>query len=83
MNVHQIAGKDVNGTLSHYFAVAIPMTITTIWTIVAFQVHHIDDRLNTWKDRLLWPIILPRVLLQPRPRMTDEESTLVAGNDDA
>jgi len=74
MNVHQIAGNNVNGTLSHYFAVAIPMTITTIWTIVAFQAHHIDSRLKTWWDRLLWPIILPRALLRPKEKRTDEES---------
>lgn len=87
MNVHPIAGKDVRGTLGHYFAAAIPMTVTTIWAIIAFQVHHIDNRLKTWKDRLLWPIRLPRALRQrarerKTERITDEESLLTAENAD-
>ena len=73
MNVHQFAGNNVVASLAHYFAVAIPLTIATVWVIVAFQVHHIDARLKTWTDRLLWPIMLPRVLLQPEGK-TDEES---------
>jgi len=39
MNVTILQPKDqVNATLSQYFAVAVPLTIITIWIIVAFQI---------------------------------------------
>ena len=36
MNVKEIS-KDTSGTLPHYFATAAPLTMVTIWVIMAFR----------------------------------------------
>ncbi|GJJ08746.1 hypothetical protein Clacol_002965 [Clathrus columnatus] len=43
MNVKEIAGDTVTGTLAHYVETAIPLTIATIWVIVALQAAWLND----------------------------------------
>ncbi|KAF8991945.1 hypothetical protein BDQ17DRAFT_1332598 [Cyathus striatus] len=57
MNVKEFS-PDTNGTLSHYFSTAIPMTIATIWIIVAFQIQNIyPGPVNAWR-RVAWPVLM-------------------------
>ncbi|KAF9037772.1 hypothetical protein BJ165DRAFT_1416932 [Panaeolus papilionaceus] len=57
MNVDEIA-PDTNGTLPHYVETALPLTITTVWIIIAFQSQDIyPNRVPYWK-RLGWPFVI-------------------------
>ncbi|KAF8062242.1 hypothetical protein FPV67DRAFT_1563640 [Lyophyllum atratum] len=49
---------DTGGTLPHYLAVAIPLTITTIWVVVAFQSKHIFPTDTSLLRRFAWPVQL-------------------------
>ena len=57
MNVAEI-NPTSSGTLSHYFAVAFPLTIVTVWVIIAFQSKHIFKERTTFFKRLGWPVYL-------------------------
>ncbi|KAF8991947.1 hypothetical protein BDQ17DRAFT_1370148 [Cyathus striatus] len=57
MNVIEIS-PDTNETLSHYFATAVPLTIATIWIIIAFQIRNILSEPVTFWKRVGWPIFL-------------------------
>ena len=57
MNVAEI-NPSSSGTLSHYFAVAFPLTIVTVWVIIAFQSKHIFKERTTFFRRLGWPAYL-------------------------
>jgi hypothetical protein len=59
MNIKEI-NPGTNGSLPHYFATAIPLTVVTAWVIIAFQGRwgsQEEDKVSIWK-RLLWPIML-------------------------
>ena len=59
MNIKEI-NPGTYGTLPHYFATTIPLTVLTTWVIVAFQGkwnEHVGEDISIWK-RLLWPIML-------------------------
>jgi len=57
MNVKEIT-EDGHGTLAHYVESALPLTLATIWIIVAFQSKHLlPSHVNFW-TRLAWPILL-------------------------
>ncbi|GLB39825.1 hypothetical protein LshimejAT787_0703350 [Lyophyllum shimeji] len=57
MNVTTFA-PNTGGTMPHYLAVAIPLTIMTIWVVVAFQSKHLyPEGTSTWK-RFGWPVQL-------------------------
>ena len=49
MNVNEIT-PGTNGTIFHYFALALPLTILTAWIIIAFQSKYIfPARTGFWK----------------------------------
>lgn len=63
MNIKEIS-PDTNGTLPHYFAVALPLTIVTIWAIVAFQSKHLFPEGTSVVRRFSWPVQLCLTLLR-------------------
>jgi hypothetical protein len=67
MNVREL-DAGTYGTLGNYFEVCLPLTLVTIWIIVAYQSRFVlrEDKV-TWK-KLLWPIVLAqRLLSRPQP----------------
>ncbi|KAG6840305.1 hypothetical protein C0991_007630 [Blastosporella zonata] len=63
MNIQEIAPQTL-GTLSHYFEVAIPLTIVTIWVVVAFQSKYIYPGETSLFRRFGWPVELCLNLLR-------------------
>ncbi|KAL0068934.1 hypothetical protein AAF712_003927 [Marasmius tenuissimus] len=62
MNVHEIA-PDTKQTLPHYFLVAMPLTVATIWLVMTIQSKYIlSHRQTTFMQRLAWPYLLAREL---------------------
>jgi len=57
MNVAEINPGSL-GTLPHYFAIALPMTIVTAWVIIAFQSKYIFKKETNFFKRLGWPAYL-------------------------
>jgi hypothetical protein len=57
MNVNEIT-PGTNGTISHYFALALPLTIPTAWIIIAFQSKYIFPAGTGFWKRLTWPFFL-------------------------
>ncbi|KAF8997735.1 hypothetical protein BDQ17DRAFT_1544282 [Cyathus striatus] len=55
MNVKEIT-DDARATLGHYISAAIPMTIATVWIIIAFHSKHVVEK-PFWQ-RLGWPYLL-------------------------
>ncbi|KAG6835646.1 hypothetical protein H0H93_016234 [Arthromyces matolae] len=62
MNVDLLVPQ-TNGTLSHYFAVAMPLTIATIWVVVAFQSKHLYPDNTGLLIRFGWPVRLCLTIL--------------------
>ncbi|KAF8516402.1 hypothetical protein JB92DRAFT_2267729 [Gautieria morchelliformis] len=60
MNIKEI-NPGTKGSLPHYFATTIPLTLLTTWVIIAFQGRWSsqgeDDNVSIWR-RLMWPIML-------------------------
>jgi hypothetical protein len=54
MNVKEI-NPGTNGTVPHYIATVVSLTLASIWVIVAFQSKHYLEGQSMWR-RLLWPI---------------------------
>jgi len=56
MNVAEI-NPGTNGTLAHYAETAMPLTIVTIWLIIAFQTkrHFAEDEHASVLGNLMWP----------------------------
>ena len=65
MNIKDLV-NDTKGTLAHYFAVAISLTLTTIWVIVAFQSKDIYPEGTSLWVRFGWPGMLAMNLLKSR-----------------
>ena len=62
-------------TLAHYVEAAVPLTLVTIWIIVAFQSRFVireDDAM--WK-KLLWPVALVQRFLPRQRRRLDDDSS--------
>jgi len=57
MNIKEIT-DGTNGTLGHYAAAAIPLTLATIWIIVALQGRwqHKGGKHMSFARRLAWPL---------------------------
>ncbi|KAF8062374.1 hypothetical protein FPV67DRAFT_1508215 [Lyophyllum atratum] len=80
MNITALSSDpDIKGTLEHYVLTAIPLTVLTIWFIVASQTNAPGSRMGSrgWR-RLAWPYsFLKRVIWPDRPEVVeqyDEES---------
>jgi len=58
---------NTNGSISHYFATAIPLTLATIWIIIAFQSKRYlgRDTASLWSQPG-WPIMVIRKCFRPR-----------------
>lgn len=57
MNVHQIA-PGTTATLPQFIEGAIPLTLATIWIIIAFQSKYIFPKNASFWTRLGWPILM-------------------------
>jgi len=83
MNIEEI-NPGTKGTLSHYFAAALPLTVISTWVIVAYQGQWSqtgDDRMIVSViKRLLWPAMLLRRLMgmeKPQQQDNSSDTTLV------
>ncbi|KAF8523158.1 cora-like Mg2+ transporter protein-domain-containing protein [Hysterangium stoloniferum] len=72
MNLREI-NPDSNGTLSHYFATAVPLTIVSTWVIVAYQwTARPNEQAPAGMMRLLWPVMLVwRLIGRPQDKGSD------------
>ncbi|KAG6907533.1 hypothetical protein DXG01_008569 [Tephrocybe rancida] len=57
MNIQEVSPNTL-GTLPHYLAVAIPLTVITIWVVIAFQSKYIYPDGTSLFVRFAWPIQL-------------------------
>ena len=71
MNVAEI-NPGTAGTLSHYFAIALPLTIVTAWIIIAFQSKYIFKEQTNFFKRLGWPAYLVINMIKARRAKMDE-----------
>jgi hypothetical protein len=78
MNI-SILAPDTEGTLAHYFEVAISLTVSTVWVIVAFQSKYIyPDNTPIWV-RLGWPVMLTMNLLKSRFGKVEKQLPIAKG----
>ncbi|KAK0230350.1 cora-like Mg2+ transporter protein-domain-containing protein [Armillaria fumosa] len=67
MNVRELTGgEETEGTLTHYFAAAVPLTLLTIWVVMTFQSKHLFASGSTFWMRLVWPWILFKQVFMKR-----------------
>ena len=68
MNIREL-NAGTFGSLSHYIEAALPLTVVTIWIIVAYQSRFVlrEDK-AMWK-KFLWPI----ALLLTRPQRPEDD----------
>ena len=68
MNVIEL-NQGTYGTLAHYVEATLPLTLVTVWVVVAFQNSFtVREAGSTW-TKLLWPILILRSLLyKPKRR---------------
>jgi len=58
MNITELAGNEAKGSVPHYLAVTLTLTIVTVWLVVALQSEsplHEEGVITPLKWRLLWP----------------------------
>lgn len=75
MNIKEIT-PNTHGSLPHYFETAIPLTIVTIWIIIAFQSkQHLGGPESSLWVKLWWPIrFFGRPVERFRRKLTVEKS---------
>lgn len=72
MNIKEIV-PDTFGTLPHYFATAVPLTLVTIWVVIAFQSKYLfRNRPTSFWMRLMWPILVFRAMFGKKEEKPDE-----------
>jgi hypothetical protein len=71
MNVIEINPKS-KGTLPRYFAAAFPLTIVTVWIIIAFQSKYLFKEKTNFFKRLGWPAYLVINMIKERKAQMDE-----------
>ena len=73
MNVDEIA-PDTTATLPQFIAGAIPLTLATIWIIIAFQSKYIFPKNASFWTRLSWPILMLRRAFgrDPYPKQSED-----------
>ena len=67
MNVIEL-NSGTYGTLRHYVAASLPLTLVTIWIIVAYQSRFVLREDEAMWKKLLWPIALIHRLISRNPR---------------
>ncbi|TFK31450.1 hypothetical protein BDQ12DRAFT_694126 [Crucibulum laeve] len=73
MNVGEISPGTL-GTLPHYVETAVPLTVTTIWIIIAFQSRYIFPNNVSFWVRLGWPFLMLARLFGKDPfKKTEKE----------
>jgi hypothetical protein len=82
MNVSEI-NPNTNGTLSHYFAVAFPLTIVTAWIIIAFQSKYIFKKETSFFKRLGWPAYLLLDMIRGKSQKSDDVSIEVISEENS
>lgn len=83
MNINEI-NPGTLGSLPHYMAVAVPLTIVTIWVIIAFQSKYLfEDDTPIW-TRFAWPFFLAkRMLWRKGGQRGQDENEKLLGNHNA
>jgi hypothetical protein len=71
MNVTEI-NPGTAGTLPHYFAISLPLTIVTAWIVIAFQSKYIFKEKTHFFKRLGWPAYLFINMIKDRKAKMDE-----------
>ena len=71
MNVAEINPGSL-GTLGHYFAAALPLTIVTAWIIIAFQSKYIFKDKTHFFKRLGWPAYILIEMIRKRTQKNDD-----------
>ncbi|KAL0064677.1 hypothetical protein AAF712_008375 [Marasmius tenuissimus] len=76
MNVKEVTHDDNPGVIV-YIAVAIPLTVLTVWVIMTFQIKHFFQDDTTFWMRLWWPVLLFRSVfgLDDKPEKPDRSDT--------
>lgn len=78
MNITLLA-PGTHGTLGHYFAVAISLTVSTVWVIVAFQSKYIYPPNTPLWRRFGWPVMLCMNLMSSRFGRTEGQLPIRKG----
>ncbi|KAJ7057068.1 cora-like Mg2+ transporter protein-domain-containing protein [Mycena amicta] len=65
MNIAEI-NPGTLGSLGHYFETALPLTLVTIWAVMALQGKYLLGRDATVWMRLIWPVTLMRQMIRRR-----------------
>jgi len=62
-------------SLAHFFEAMLPLTLFTVWIILAFQSRLVlrDDRGGMWK-KLLWPVMLLNSII-PWPTTQNDDAS--------
>jgi len=60
MNVKEI-NPGTHGTIPHYVATVVPLTLVSVWIIVAFQSKYYMAGQSMW-TRLWWPVVYVKAL---------------------
>ena len=84
MNVSEI-NPGTKGTLSKYFATALPLTILTAWVVTAFQSEAIFPNGASIFKRLFWPVFLAIKVVQDKRTKTkpkDQDVFSIAAYDE-
>jgi hypothetical protein len=63
MNIREIV-PGTNGSVIRYLQLAVPLTIVTVWVIVALQSEHFLGCNLSTSRRILWPFVLARRAFQ-------------------
>lgn len=68
MNVQEIVPQTL-GTLAHYVETALPLTLVTVWVVMAFQSRYWlgNQDISIWM-RLAWPLLLIKRLREQNNR---------------
>jgi hypothetical protein len=74
MNVAEI-NPGTKGTLPHYVITVIPLTLFTIWLVIAFQSKY-HTAGQTW-TRFLWPVMMAKQFFTKKSNVSRGRSTEV------
>ncbi|KAH6910723.1 hypothetical protein BKA70DRAFT_1271341 [Coprinopsis sp. MPI-PUGE-AT-0042] len=77
MNIKEIV-PGTTENLAHYFETALPLTLASVWVIVAFQSKYVfGDDMPFWQ-RLGWPILMPLKRLEWGPYSKKDRSEVAS-----